>query len=737
MCMAATGHSMPTYSIMTPFYRFCVASALLVIAPLAIATAQGPGSLGKGAVKESSNPAAIINGTRIPYEDYVARYRDQVSYQKKQGQSGEIDAAAEDAIFMQLVDNELYRQEAVRRKVNVGREEAIKLLLQNPPDFIRQSFTDPKGNFQKETFRQVVLNPNMITRIVNNGTNPDTVLARWKEDLNEVIEYVQVNETKKRLGDVLFAEKPLTEAKIRARYFAEKTKFNGSFIRVLHSTIPPDSIKVTDAEARDWYDHHQDDYRFAAARQIAALILPVDPPAADSAAHRDQIATARAAILNSTVAQRPGVVSALLRTLPPNRFPTDRPVNLGQLPDQVRDQLKNARIGDVIGPVAAQGEESLFFIDGIAPTTDTVIHARHLLIKVSQGDDAKWAEVLKLMTDLRDSIRNEDLFKEAARYYSQDNTASKDGDLGYFTRGRMIPQFDSVCFTGPVGKVIGPFRTRFGYHLVWIDEKITTGYHIRELRFPFAPSEVTRQSVLNDANAYAAALRTGIGADSIYKAIRKRYPRANADTSLLRRLDIYGDVLTTSSFAFKAKPGDATVIPLPYDRVLVAKVLQSWPTSVAPFEGIRNSYVIPHVQRKRQLEMLKPRLAKLNDSMTADMTLGIIRLWAPMAEAFVIQNQPISSPPDEDPTILDSMMEVTRNGGVSGPVRGTHAFYYLRVIEKTDAPTAADYERDRERFRADYTERYRQKLIEDAVTKARQYAEVEDLRPATRKRLGE
>ncbi|MEP7220165.1 MAG: peptidylprolyl isomerase, partial [Bacteroidota bacterium] len=532
----------------------------------------------------------------------------------------------------------------------------------------------------------------------------------------------------------LFAEKPLNEAKIRAHYFAEKTKFNGSFIRVLHSTIPADSIIVTDAEAHDWYDHHKDDYRFAAARQIAALILPIDPPAADSAAHRDQIASARAAILNSTVAQRPGVVSALLRTLPPNRFPTDKPVNLGQIPDQVRNQLKEANVGDLIGPVPGQGEESLFFIDGIAPTTDTVIHARHLLIKVSQGDDVKWAEVLKLMTDLRDTIgNNEDRFKEAARYYSQDNTASKDGDLGYFTRGRMISQFDSVSFTGPVGKVIGPFRTRFGYHLVWIDEKITTGYHIRELRFPFAPSEVARQSVMNDANAYAAALRTGIGADSIYSALRKRYPRANADTSLLHRLDIYGDVLTTSSFAFKAKPGESAVIPLPYDRVLVAKVLQAWPTSVAPFDDIKNSYVITHVRRSRQLEMLKPRLAKLNDSMTADMTLGIIRTWAPLAEAFVIQNQPLSTPPDEDPAILDSMMEVTPNGGVSGPVRGTHGYYYLRVIEKTDAPTAATYNRDREHYRAEYTERYRAKLIEDAVTKARQYADVEDVRPATRK----
>lgn len=61
--------------------------------------------------------------------------------------------------------------------------------------------------------------------------------------------------------------------------------------------------------------------------------------------------------------------------------------------------------------------------------------------------------------------------------YSQDATNNKKGgDLGYFARGRMVPSFDSAAFGGGVGEIIGPVKTKFGYHIIKIEDKKAEGY---------------------------------------------------------------------------------------------------------------------------------------------------------------------------------------------------------------------------------------------------------------------
>jgi hypothetical protein len=110
------------------------------------------------------------------------------------------------------------------------------------------------------------------------------------------------------------------------------------------------------------------------------------------------------------------------------------------------------------------------------------------------------------------------------------------------------------------------------------------------------------------------------------------------------------------------------------------------------------------------------------------MTLGIIRLSVPLAEAFVVENQTVSSPPDEEPAILDSLIATAKDSSVNGPVRGTHAYYFLRVQEKTMNPSEGDYAREREAFKKRYVGQFQDKLVEELLMKASNFAEVTDQR---------
>ena len=60
--------------------------------------------------------------------------------------------------------------------------------------------------------------------------------------------------------------------------------------------------------------------------------------------------------------------------------------------------------------------------------------------------------------------------KTLQKEYSTCPSKAQGGSLGTFGRGQMVKEFDEAVFTAEVGKVIGPVKTDFGYHLIRVDE---------------------------------------------------------------------------------------------------------------------------------------------------------------------------------------------------------------------------------------------------------------------------
>ncbi|HVU86974.1 MAG TPA: peptidylprolyl isomerase [Pirellulales bacterium] len=62
-------------------------------------------------------------------------------------------------------------------------------------------------------------------------------------------------------------------------------------------------------------------------------------------------------------------------------------------------------------------------------------------------------------------------FADLAKKHSQCPSGQQGGDLGEFAPGRMVPEFDKVVFSAPVGQVQGPVRTQFGWHLLEVTSR--------------------------------------------------------------------------------------------------------------------------------------------------------------------------------------------------------------------------------------------------------------------------
>src|SRR5271168_1467421 len=121
--------------------------------------------------------------------------------------------------------------------------------------------------------------------------------------------------------------------------------------------------------------------------------------------------------------------------------------------------------------------DNLLAVEGKAATTDEAmkkvydeaakqiegeqeVHARHILVETEEEAKAVEAE-LKKGAD----------FAELAKKKSKDPGAADGGDLGFFTKDQMVPEFSTVAFSLEPGKISDPVKSQFGWHVIKVEEK--------------------------------------------------------------------------------------------------------------------------------------------------------------------------------------------------------------------------------------------------------------------------
>ena len=100
------------------------------------------------------------------------------------------------------------------------------------------------------------------------------------------------------------------------------------------------------------------------------------------------------------------------------------------------------------------------------------IEASHILIKVNNPKDEEESKAAKVEIDeIAGKIKKGEDFEELAKQHSQCPSSAKGGNLGYFPRGSMVPEFENAAFDLRVGEVSEPVKTDFGYHIIKLNAK--------------------------------------------------------------------------------------------------------------------------------------------------------------------------------------------------------------------------------------------------------------------------
>lgn len=132
------------------------------------------------------------------------------------------------------------------------------------------------------------------------------------------------------------------------------------------------------------------------------------------------------------------------------------------------------------------------------------INASHILISspnVDNQEDSAYSKAVKI----RNSIINGDIsFSEAAKMYSDDKSAkSNGGNLGYFTAFMMVYDFETAAFTTPVGEVSMPTKTKYGYHLIQVNDRRPAVGKVKVAHIMFKTGYGADQTKINEAKGKA------------------------------------------------------------------------------------------------------------------------------------------------------------------------------------------------------------------------------------------
>ena len=185
-------------------------------------------------------------------------------------------------------------------------------------------------------------------------------------------------------------------------------------------------------------------------------------------------------------------------------------------PEKLRaDMLTEARINAMMeteaagGPAVTDAEIREFYEKNPERFKQPeAVRASHILLRVQSGDEAGKKKARAAIESLHRQAKAGKDFGDLARKHSNDGSAQSGGDLGFFTKDRMVPEFANAAFALKPGQISGIVETSFGYHVIKVMERRPEGNVPLEQVTEQVRQFLTQKRSQEKAEAFVKVLRS-------------------------------------------------------------------------------------------------------------------------------------------------------------------------------------------------------------------------------------
>ncbi len=323
-------------------------------------------------------------------------------------------------------------------------------------------------------------------------------------------------------------------------------------------------------------------------------------------------------------------------------------------------------------------------------STQEEVRASHILLNLEGKDEAA---VRAQAEDLLKQVRAGADFAALATRFSQDvASASRGGDLDFFGRGRMVPEFEAVAFTLEPGQVSDLVRTAYGFHIIKVtDKKAGDVQPLDSVRATIAEQlkfERAQTRAQDLANAIAGEVKTAadldrVGAARGLKVVESEFFTATEPVPGL------GPAPAVSTTAFALEPG-AVSEPLrtPAGFAFIT-VTGTNPSTLPALEAVKDR-VETDLRRQRTQALAQQRAASVAPTLKSAANFGAAARAAGLSVRTTDDITRGSAVPEAGPSpAVDKAAFSLPVGAVSDPIVTSNGAVIIRVVERADVDAAA------------------------------------------------
>ena len=225
-------------------------------------------------------------------------------------------------------------------------------------------------------------------------------------------------------------------------------------------------------------------------------------------------------------------------------------------------------------------------------TTPEQRRASHILITV-QGDDLDAAK--KKADELYAQLKADPKkFAQLAKAHSQDpGSATEGGDLGFFSKGMMVPEFETAVFSAKKGDLLAPVKTDFGYHIIMVSDikpaQVKPMEQVRSEIDTLYAQQMAMQMFAEDAENFSNMVYEQ--SESLQPVIEKFNLKVQSAKGITRAH--HDDVINPSvvealySFDVLEDKRNTNAIEVAPNTLLAARVTKHHPKTTEPFEKVK------------------------------------------------------------------------------------------------------------------------------------------------------
>lgn len=587
--------------------------------------------------------------------------------------------------------------------IRVTEDELVDMVQGNniTPE-IRQAFSNPEtGEFSRDQ---------VLNYLASLPQLPPQQQVAWQVFENNL----KTGRRRIKYDNLLAFTDYVTTQEAQRQYMAENTVAEVQYLYVPYYAISDTAVSVTDAQLRDYLSEHSDEYQVDEGRSVRYVSFSVAPSADDTTYFMQEMDQLR---LNFVSAANDSSFAAINTDGTSQAYATYAP---GELPAQL--QNLDLQEGDVYGPFTNNGLYTLYKVSAITEDTVSYAKASHILFKTDE--EGSEAQARQQAQDVLSQLRNGANFADLAREYSEDVTASRGGDLGWFPEGRMVQEFEEAIFSrSQAGLIPRLIKTDYGYHIIEVTEPPTNQvYKIASVQRELYPSDATRDESYRRSEYFASSVDD---VDSFMAQAQEdsiNVSTAEDIRSTAQTISGLGDARQVVRWAYNdASLGEVSPVFELDDAYVVAVLTDVTEEGTAELEEVREE-----LEAKVKAEVKGGQIAEQLRGLSGTLE-EIAEAFGPDANVYSTSDLNLSS--NTLPNVGFAPKAVGKafalnEGEVSEPIEGENGVVVIQLEALTEAGEIADYSSYKEQLQ----QQARQRTTFNISEAVRDFAQIEDKR---------